>query len=149
MQNQFIENYTDVPFSGNFISFRGSMVNWCMIGRDASHEMRDAFIDIDKDVRKKLQEQLDDQLGGAKLHNIVTSLGGSTSIDIYPKGWDKTYCLRHIEDQRKIYFVGDRCQPSGNDYALYIHKNVAGYETKNPANTLEILEEIKKDIVSG
>ena len=83
------------------------------------------------------------------LDNIVTSLGGNTSIDIYPKGWDKTYCLSHIPSNKKIYFVGDKCSVGGNDYELYESNRTIAYQTDGPAATLQIISNIKKDILNG
>ena len=38
----------NIPVTGNFISYRGSMINWCPIGRDSSPELRETFISFDK-----------------------------------------------------------------------------------------------------
>lgn len=39
------------------------------------------------------------------------SAGGQISIDVFPCGWDKTYCLQFLNDFRTIYFFGDRTTP--------------------------------------
>ena len=76
------------------------------------------------------------------------ALGGSTSIDIFPKGWDKTYVLRHISDE-DIWFYGDRCQPGGNDFHLYSHPDVRkrSFEVRGPEDMmirgLGLLSELK------
>ena len=46
-------------------------------------------------------------------------MGGDTSFDIYPEGWDKTYAFKNFKDYDKIYFVGDRCGPDGNDFEIF------------------------------
>lgn len=147
MQNIVVESVENLPVSGNFISFRGSMVNWCMIGRDASDAMRNEFISLDSNLRRSLKASLDDQLHDAKIDDIDTALGGSTSIDIYPKGWDKTYCLRHINTQGDIYFVGDKCKPGGNDFELYNHADIISYESTDPAATHDIINDITSRII--
>jgi len=151
LQNQVIEDYPSLPLSGNFISFRESMINWCTIGRDANHNMRNIFIDMDNrfSIRNKLKKQLNNELHVAGIHNIVTSLGGSTSIDIYPKGWDKTYCLKHIDNDRLIYFIGDKCHGDGNDRSLFEHSKTKAYETSGPSKTLLIIDDILLDICNG
>ena len=108
------------PVTGNFVSYRESLMNWCMIGRDASHEDRAAFTfeENSKNIRKHLRESLRVRLDASGLHEIDLALGGSTSIDIYPRGWDKTHALRHL-GKAKVWFAGDKCTPEGNDYALY------------------------------
>jgi hydroxymethylpyrimidine pyrophosphatase-like HAD family hydrolase len=30
-------------------------------------------------------------------YDLKYSIGGQISIDVFPNGWDKTYCLKHIE----------------------------------------------------
>ena len=30
------------------------------------------------------------------INNVTVKLGGDTSFDIYPKGWDKSYCLKLV-----------------------------------------------------
>lgn len=37
------------------------------------------------------------------------SIGGQISFDVFPEGWDKTYCLQFIEDEfQEIHFFGDK-----------------------------------------
>jgi phosphomannomutase len=37
------------------------------------------------------------------------SIGGQISFDVFPIGWDKTYCLRFVEkDFDDIHFFGDK-----------------------------------------
>ena len=37
------------------------------------------------------------------------SIGGQISIDVFPKGWDKTYCLQFVKDSYdRILFFGDK-----------------------------------------
>ena len=119
LQSYSMRKY-DHPVTGNFVSYRESLLNWCMIGRDASHEDRAAFVieDSEKSLRKHLCECLRVRLDASGLHEIDLALGGSTSIDIYPKGWDKTHALQHL-GKATVWFAGDKCTPSGNDYALY------------------------------
>ncbi len=147
MQNIVVDTIENMPVSGNFISFRGSMVNWCMIGRDASDKMRNDFINLDVGLRQRLKSSLDDQLHNAKIDNIGTALGGSTSIDIYPKGWDKTYCLQHVKTKGNIYFVGDKCKPGGNDFELYSHQDTISYESSSPDQTKDIMRDIASRII--
>lgn len=38
------------------------------------------------------------------------TLGGQISFDVFPQGWDKTYCLKHVElaGFKAIHFFGDK-----------------------------------------
>lgn len=44
---------------------------------------------------------------------LTYAIGGQISFDIYPIGWDKTYALRHVEDEgfEEIHFFGDKTHP--------------------------------------
>jgi phosphomannomutase len=131
----------DFPVTGNFISDRGSMINWSPIGRDASHEVRATFIleDNDKSLRKHLCDCLRVRLDDSDLRTTDLALGGSTSIDIFPKGWDKTYALNHLEDDTESWFWGDKCMPEGNDYALWLalQSSHRSFSVETPEDTLE------------
>ena len=134
----------EIPLSGNFISYRGSMLNWCMIGRDAQPAERDMFTEVDVKfgIRKKLSEAFTQNLKEFGIEGIDHAIGGNTSIDIYPTGWDKRYALKHVTGYDNIYFVGDKCKQGGNDYALYneLEEGVR-FMTSGPAITEEIISE--------
>jgi hypothetical protein len=43
---------------------------------------------------------------------LTYSIGGQISFDVFPKGWDKTYCLQFVEkDFDEIHFFGDKTFP--------------------------------------
>lgn len=43
-------------------------------------------------------------------------VGGQISIDVFPKGWDKTYCLKHLSDEPfdTIHFFGDKTEKASH-----------------------------------
>ena len=51
LQCVITESDLDIPLTGEFIQYRGSMVNWCPIGRTAGQEDRKKFIKIDKKTK--------------------------------------------------------------------------------------------------
>ena len=130
----------DIPIKrGTFIEYRSGMLNISPIGRNCSHEERNEFEEYDlennirKDFVKVLQEEFKDL-------NLTYSIGGQISFDLFPNGWDKTYCLRYLEneDYDKIYFFGDKTYEGGNDYEIFIDERVLGNSVKNPENTIEL-----------
>jgi phosphomannomutase len=144
-QNFFMNFYNTLPVSGNFISYRNSMINWCPIGRDCSFEDRDAFSDedIENRIRKYLKQTLISKIDINALSEIIITLGGNTSFDIYPSGWDKSFALKHFADT-ECWFVGDRCFEDGNDRAIYealLNTNRA-FSTSSTENTIEIINKI-------
>ena len=127
---------------GTFIELRHGMINVSPIGRSCNQKERDAFFEYDKkhNIREKMKRFLEEKW---KDKNLAVSIGGQISLDIYPKGWDKTYCLQFVENKYdKIYFFGDRTEKNGNDYELYHDKRVIGIKVENPDDTIKKVEEI-------
>jgi phosphomannomutase len=110
------------PLTGHFINYRGSMINWCPIGRNAESEDRQFFVDYDNSFKPTLRvrylERLRHYINLKRIDGLMVKLGGDTSFDIFPEGWDKTYCLQHFPDHVH-WFVGDRCGENGNDKEIY------------------------------
>ena len=138
----------DIPLAGHFIDNRSSMINWCPIGRSASELERKKFGTFDRkySFRRRVLSELRSELTSATIDNVTVKLGGETSFDIYPTGWDKTYSLRYFENSN-VWFVGDRAQtPKGNDYEIYKACEPRSYHTTGPEKTVQIIEEIIKRI---
>ena len=134
---------------GNHIEDRGSMVNFSIVGRNCTQEQREDFYkwDNEKGERKKISTFLKH-----KFKDLDAVIGGQISIDIYPKGMDKSQVIEHIEDIEEKYcpdkyiFIGDRTMEGGNDYPLA--KLMTGkcfrdfYQTEGPEQTQKILEKL-------
>ncbi|EIN06141.1 eukaryotic phosphomannomutase [Punctularia strigosozonata HHB-11173 SS5] len=134
----------DIPIQrGTFVEFRNGMVNVSPIGRnatmqerydfaayDAVHKVREAFV-------KVLREKFSD-------YGLTFAIGGQISFDIFPTGWDKTYCLRHVEDENfeEIHFFGDKTHQGGNDHEIFSDPRTIGHSVRNPQHTLELLREL-------
>ena len=135
--------YYDIPLTGHFVNYRGSMINWCPIGRNADHIQRNHFIQYDKDndFRLMMMSKVNTKINIQCPNKVTVKLGGDTSFDIYPKGWDKTYALRHFEN-KTCWFVGDRCEPLGNDHEIYaeLNKEERAFKTSGPLETGRIIE---------
>ena len=55
------------------------------------------------------------------LLKIQFSIGGQISVDIFPEGWDKTYCLQFVENKYdEIHFFGDKILPIFNNAIILI-----------------------------
>lgn len=132
----------NIPLCGNFIDYRESLLNWCPIGRCANFDDRNTFIKADAvhKIRDKLIVKLRSALAGTQ--EIVIKYGGQTSFDIFPAGWDKTFCLNEFGDA-PIWFVGDSCHPGGNDFELFEELKDAGrsFVTHGPEETVKIIND--------
>lgn len=128
---------------GTFIEFRNGMINVSPIGRNCSREERNEFekYDLANGIRVKFVEALKKEFSHLSL---TYSIGGQISFDVFPTGWDKTYCLRHLQSDgfKHIHFFGDKTFEGGNDYEIYNHPNVIGHSVQCPEDTMRILAEI-------
>lgn len=126
----------DIPIKrGTFIEFRNGMMNVSPIGRNCSQEERDEFERYDKqaNVRPKFVEVLKEKFADL---GLTYSIGGQISFDVFPKGWDKTYCLQFVEkDFDEIHFFGDKTFPGGNDYEIFESEKTVGHTVTSPADT--------------
>lgn len=130
---------------GTFFELRDSMLNVSPVGRSCSQEERKEFFEYDKihRIREKICEKV---TGDFKDRKIKCSIGGEISIDIFPEGWDKTYCLRHIDESIKIYFFGDMTSKGGNDYEIFSHERVIGHTVRGCEDTFRQVNKVLKDL---
>jgi HAD superfamily hydrolase (TIGR01484 family) len=117
---------------------RGSQVTLSAIGRGASDVAKRAY-DPDGGRRRAWVLELERDLGP----DLNIKVGGTTSIDITPKGIDKEWGIRRFLEYHKLspeeaIFFGDNLQPGGNDFpATRVVQTVA---VRNPEHTLELLK---------
>ena len=142
MSSQYPHRY------GNHIEDRGSMVNFSIVGRNCTQEQREKYYEWDKEKgeRRKMSIFLKN-----KFKDLDAVIGGQISIDIYPKGNDKSQVLNVIEQERLVppneyIFIGDGIENGGNDYPLAeLMDNTEicdWYHTKGWEHTKEILESL-------
>lgn len=121
-----------------FIEVRNACINISPIGRSCNYQERIEFYEYDNIyyIRKNLIEKLSPLLDELGLTAVV---GGMISIDIYPDGWDKTYCLKFLDLNDKIYFYGDNTKKGGNDHSIYNDNRVIGTTISGPLMLINIL----------
>jgi len=129
----------DIPIKrGTFVEFRNGMLNVSPIGRNCSQEEREEFLRYDEEhkIRATMVQMLSEKFCDL---NLTYSIGGQISFDIFPSGWDKTYCLQFLESDgfTEINFFGDKTAPGGNDYEIFCHPKVRGFTTTGPEDTIK------------
>lgn len=133
----------DIPVQrGTFVEFRNGMLNISPIGRNCSQEERDEFEKFDSQhhIREKLIADLKATFPD---YPLSYSIGGQISFDVFPKGWDKTYCLQFVEKEfEEIHFFGDKTAKGGNDYEIYEDPRTIGHSVKTYKDTINILEKL-------
>merc|ERR1711972_197952 len=111
----------DIPVKrGTFVEFRQGMLNLSPIGRNCSREERNEFekFDLANNIRKTMVAKMREEFADL---NLTYSIGGQISFDLFPTGWDKTYCLKYLDakDFDEIHFFGAKTFEGGNDYEIY------------------------------
>ena len=120
--------------AGINIEERVGMINISTIGREASPKQRREYLVWDQ--TNKEREKIIGELR-AKHKDLEFSIGGEISIDIHPKGADKSQVLGNMLGE--TVFFGDSCEQGGNDYAI-AHGSDRFYSVKNPDFTRNVLD---------
>ena len=143
-QAEITRLYPDLPFTGTFVQYRGSLLNWCPIGRVANSKQRESWKkwDLEWSIRYIYADELKKFIAANNIP-VTVALGGATSFDIYPNGWNKTYGLKHYAG-KDVFFVGDKCQADGNDWHIFNALNASGnaWETTGPEDTVSIINQL-------
>ncbi|KAJ2752053.1 Phosphomannomutase 1 [Coemansia nantahalensis] len=134
----------DIPQKrGTFVEFRQGMINVSPVGRNCSRDERNNYerYDLEHKVRERFVAALQAEFPD---YGLKYSIGGQISFDVFPVGWDKTYCLRHLEGEgfATIHFFGDKAFKGGNDWEIYTHDATIGHAVKNPQETEAILKDL-------
>lgn len=102
---------------GDEIQDRGSEITYSALGDKAPLDLKKNW-DPDFKKRLKIQAELKD-----RLPNFEVKIGGTTSIDITPKGMDKAFAIKQAMQEfdlnkNDILFFGDAVYPNGNDFPV-------------------------------
>jgi len=111
--NKFLELSEWEDKYDTHIEKRLGLINFSTIGRSCPQEAREKYADWDIVTGERLLfcKVIED-----RFPFLEASIGGQISIDIYPKGKNKSQVLDDIKGN--ISFFGDRCKPGGNDYPI-------------------------------
>lgn len=140
----------DYTISGNFIDLRNGIIYISLIGMVAMDSERKYFIERDKQYkyRSNLINILKNKAGELNILDQLTICeGGEVGIGIYPKEYDKTQVLEHLDEYSEIHYFGDKYEKNGNDHNIINHKKVIGHPINNVEETLNILNEIHKKLM--
>ena len=128
--------------TGKHFEERTGMINFSIVGRNASIDERKIYVDWDTSNRER--ESIAFQIN-SQFEDITATVGGETGIDIHPTNWDKSQILEHfsLKEGGPVYFFGDRTEPGGNDYPLARKINHTK-QVKNWRDTWEYLEYLQE-----
>ena len=141
----FLYKASEFPHKGKtIIEPRVGMINFSIVGREASQQQRDIYSRWDKENKER--EAIVKVLSN-KYTNLDFKIGGQISIDIQPKGANKSQASKWLREKFKgceLYFFGDKITKNGNDYDIAedIKENKDGkvFNISGPTETIEILQ---------
>jgi phosphomannomutase len=98
------------------IETRVGMVNFSICGRGCRPSARKRYAAYDGATGER--ERIRDILIN-KFPDLDVAIGGQISLDIFPRGNDKSQSIHYLLQQShdQIIFIGDRCEEGGNDFA--------------------------------
>lgn len=114
LKNCQYESQFDIR-TGNHIEERPGMVNFSVVGRNASRDERRQYVEYDTATNERNNIA---QAFNTMFPDLTATAGGETGLDIYPKGKDKAQIIDDFSEYDAIVFFGDRCDKLGNDYTL-------------------------------
>ena len=101
--------------TGNHVEERPGMVNFSIVGRNATPQQRSRYVEWD--VKTRERETIAYIINSA-FNDITATVGGETGIDIHPTGADKSQVLTDFSYDDAITFYGDAVFNGGNDWSL-------------------------------
>lgn len=99
--------------AGNHIEARRGMVNFSVVGRQATFEQRSHYYHWDKEHGERVALAAEFE---ARFPHLNCQLGGEISMDIFEDGSDKAQVLDLVEGP--VRFFGDQMAPGGIDHPL-------------------------------
>jgi phosphomannomutase len=131
--------------TGRHIEIRSGMVNYSILGRNASPNLREAYGVWDAQTKER--EDIVDYIQGI-YPGFEVSIGGTISVDIYPVGCNKAQVINKIHEvhgtDTSMIFVGDRNVEGGNDWPLAQElEKIPGcewFQVNSPRETRALIE---------
>ena len=121
------------------------MINFSTVGRDANNPQRLAYYEWDKIHMER--ENIKNDIN-KRFPDLQASIGGHISIDIYPRGADKSQASNDLRQQYEtIHFFGDKTEYGGNDYPIALAVELGKLGTVNQVNGWEHTWSLLKEYV--
>ena len=131
--------------TGNHIEERPGMVNFSVVGRNATLGERKLYVEYDtkENERNTIAEAFN-----TMFTDLSAKVGGETGIDISPKGSDKSQIIKDFDKEDNLWFFGDAIYEGGNDWPLakVIKKNRKVVNWSMTKEYLEILQDDGKAV---
>jgi phosphomannomutase len=118
---------------------RITQISMSALGQHAPLPNKKAW-DPDQAKRKEMKNELE-----LVLPEVEINIGGATTLDILPKGFNKAKGLIRLLDKlgmtkEDMIFIGDAIFPGGNDYSPY-EAGIESIKTSGPKETALIIKQ--------
>jgi len=125
--------------TSNHIESRVGLLNFSPVGRNCTQDQRESYNEWDNDSRERLKFA---KLIEESFPDLEASVGGQISIDIHPRGANKSQVRDLI--QGPIWFFGDKTGPGGNDRPLAdaLYESDRLFPVNNPEDTHQLLKKL-------
>jgi phosphomannomutase len=127
--------------TGLHIEERSGMVNFSVVGRNATMGERKLYVKHDTEHNER---NLIADLFNKEFKDLIARPGGETGIDISPTGSDKSQIIYDFDDNDMLHFYGDRMDLQGNDYplkkVLWQRGNSSTHQVNDWKDTWELLK---------
>jgi hypothetical protein len=130
----------DIPKDpiGEYVEDRITQLSISALGQEAPIEQKKLW-DPDQKKRQKIKLVLEKELPETSI-----IIGGTTTIDILPKGFDKAKGLIRLLDKlgmtiTDMIFVGDSIFPGGNDYSVF-EAGIENIKVSGPDETQKVIK---------
>jgi len=143
-------HFSECPVkTNNFLEFRTGMLNFSVVGRQATVEQRKQYFEWDKKSgeRKRIATYIN-----SKYPELEACIGGEISIDIQARGKNKVQAYHWVKNNydEPVYFFGDKCYDGGNDSAIVQeiekpHSNDFYLNVTEPDEVLNFLFELEDE----
>jgi phosphomannomutase len=126
--------------TGNHFEHRPGSCNFSIVGRNATLEDRSDYKAYDSNTKER------DRIANVInlwFPDIIASVGGEISIDVFEKGRDKSQIINQFDASSHLVFFGDQMGDNGNDYTLSQEvKNRGGvlFHVKDYKDTWSVLQ---------
>jgi phosphomannomutase len=129
--------------TGRHIDQRPGLINFSIVGRNATREQRKEYIEWDLGCKERV---LLAQLIRESHHDWEVSVAGETGIDLVKHGFTKAQIVKDFDDLSDLVYFGDRCEEGGNDHDIAQKIKDAGgtvYPVDDWEHTWQILKTIR------
>ena len=133
------------PKTGWHFDDRPGLCNFSVVGRNATREQRNQYVDWDKKFndRRHIAKEFNNKF--SKEYNCVAQVAGETGLDIMPIGKDKRQIIKDFNlETDHIFFFGDKMNTNGNDKPLAdVNKQGENFHVTDWQHTWNLLKEFE------